>query len=224
MDANKILQLSISALKFQVGQIMSDDPKGAEIVVNEIIDNPKNAKDIPVVEELSKIIQLCKEENAKKKGKGGQLSALKRIANSGSRYDGYWINDAGRFCVCSGFHAVRLYEPVDGIAKCEKRFDALDGIISDAKNKASAEGIEPPTISSLKEYTAIKKAVNKKPVPYEVVPGVWVNPKLLIDMIGALPGMKMHFSGSPYNPIYCESEAGDGVLLPVNIEKYRDRI
>lgn len=157
-----------------------------------------------------------------KRGTGVQLAALMRISSvRGNRFPGYWLDTAGLFCVTSGYIAIRLYKPVDGIPECKHPFSKLPLVIADARQNCTDYTIKPPTISAIKKHITRAKTLTPDIVPYELDPGLWVNPYYLMDIIHALPGLHIHIPRDPIKPIYCDGPAGDGVLLPVYIEIYR---
>lgn len=216
MNTNKILSLTVSAVRSYCNSI-AEDQEQAQRFFDAVMDSPERVAGIPTLEELAKIVQLCREDNAKKAGAGGQLAALKRIVKASNRdtLRGYWMDDEGRFCVVSGFHAVRLNSFVDGLPKAIEKYNSMGQIFDSTKQNAARKIEHLPTVAELKEFITIEKAKGNTRPAYELCPGLWVNPQYLIDMIGALPGVIMYAPEKPLNPIYCECEAGDGVLLPV---------
>ena len=58
------------------------------------------------------------------------------------------------------------------------------------------------------------------PILFQVNKNTWVNAQYLLEMMEALPGCEIYAVESDLpcsrKPIYFKSDAGDGVLLPVN--------
>ena len=173
-----------------------------------------------------------KAEGAKASGRSNALSAARRIieqakSKSNRSVHGAWMSK-DKQCMCDGYRGVRLVKPleVDPLPDVLLPLD-LDRIVDDAiKNKGSE--IQLPTIGALKAHIKVEKARKKvkkdrAPVEYDFGADLMlVNAEYLLDMMALLPGCKAYAAhGRPgLGPVYFESEAGDGVLLPV---RRRDR-
>lgn len=164
----------------------------------------------PILAALAPIMQEAREAMDKGNNSGAVLSALKRIAKVATRDDlhGGWIDDEGRYCVCSGFHAVRL----NGA-----RFDSIptvtgfDGLKKCMERPADLERVELPTVSEVKAH----RAAHGKAAPISINGGLkWVDPNYLLDMLQALPGAEAFTERKELGGIWFENDKGDGILLP----------
>ena len=165
-------------------------------------------------------------DTCKAAGRNNALSAAKRIfkvamSTGKSGLCGAW-EENGRQCLCDGYRGVRLVNhlPVDHIPEYATPINLsniVDGVI---KNKGVE--IELPSIGELKAHIKVEKA-NKK-IRKDRDPVVWdfgedlmlLDAEYLLDMLEILPGCKAYAAskGAALSPVYFESEAGDGVLLP----------
>ena len=166
----------------------------------------------PVLAALAPIMQDARNRMDRATTSAGTLAALKRIANACSRDNmrGGWTDAAGRFCVCSGFHAVRLHG---------RKFDsipAVEGMDLDKCMQRPASGlyeIEPPTVADCKAFKAQRGKGSKLPMPIDGGRR-YVDPCFMVDMLQALPGAKVYATDNALGPIWFESDQGDGILLP----------
>ncbi|MCD8052241.1 MAG: hypothetical protein LUE89_11295 [Clostridiales bacterium] len=164
----------------------------------------------------------------------GTLAALKRInkdafTNSKGRpwHQGMFLQQ-GKWCICDGFRAVRLNDDVPSLSHADNSPDNvsrrinLDEIFPDP---TAGELVDLPAVPELKTWIAVQKAECGKEWckgnPYRLHAGkmeIGVNPQYLLDMLQALPGCTARAT-SPISPIYFTAENGDGILLPVRLQK-----
>lgn len=165
----------------------------------------------PILAILAPIMNDARAGMDKANGSGQQLNACKRIAKAASREDlrGAWTDTAGRFCVCSGFHAARLHGVKYDSIPAVKGMESLDQAM-----KRPASGlyeIVPPTAAECKAFQAMHG--KKKPMPIDEGRR-YVNPGYMLDMLQALPGAKVYATEKALAPVWFESEQGDGILMP----------
>lgn len=133
-----------------------------------------------------------------------------------------WIDSQGRQCVCDGFRAFRLADP---LPLEERPADAgdpvnLDKVTPDVSRNYAA--IPLPSAKEVKAFIAVERAAKgRKHVP------VWdfgegkpdVNAAFLVDLMTVLPdATEIYYSTAPkgiFSPLYARSERGDAILLPV---------
>lgn len=171
-------------------------------------------------------------ESCKAAGRSGALNAAKRIIKSAKSKSktythGSWM-EGDKQCYCDGYRGVRLKEalPTDPVPETEITM-TLANVVNPARENAGAV-LNLPTISELKAHIKIEKAMNKGKagkVGKGLNGATWdfgeglpmVDATFLLDMLELLPGCKAVGSKvrPELGPIYFESDAGDGVLLPV---------
>ena len=125
-----------------------------------------------------------------------------------------------KYCICDGFHLLRLNEDITSLPHVENDFD-VDATMSGAI-KAAGEAVELPSVGELRAFIANdKKKVGggKKRAhlrtPY-CLAGFWYcNAEYLLDMLQALPGCTAYKPAGWRQPLYFKAENGDGILLPV---------
>lgn len=188
---------------------------------------------IPELRPLGHLLKLQREalhEIQKKGGRGNQVAGAKNFLKNAQKHNasrellhGTWTDSKGRQCFCSGFHAVRLLDPLAGLPKNK---DNAEPLSLEKFLDTPREGEQPiplPDITTVKLHIATEKAENRgkysgkyaEPIRYDFGPGLpLVNASYLMDMIQLLPDCTATWCGG-LSPIYFSSPAGDGLLLPV---------
>lgn len=182
---------------------------------------------LPALRILGNLIQMqleAEKEMMTEEGRGSALSAAKSILKAATRpgLGGAWVDDAGRQCFCSGYHAARLLEPLQGVpVSTEKNpFPGLD----DAIGNPRAHTIPAPSVSELKAHIAkttadrpdLYKGRHKKPVLYDFgAPAPVVDASKLLDILQILPDAVISWDDAK-KPLHFSSPSGDGVLCPMN--------
>lgn len=173
-----------------------------------------------------------RQEIASAKGTGNatrtvtaMLNAVKKSDTCRTSLHYAWTDKQGRQCVCDGYRAFRLTEPLElepRPADADEPID-LDKIIPDT----SADGwltMPLPTVKEVKAFVAVERAKNRR------AGAIWdfgegrpaVNAAYLIDALTVLPDASEVFyrpGVGLLNPLVFKSERGDGVLLPVRTER-----
>ena len=133
-----------------------------------------------------------------------------------------WIDSQGRQCVCDGYRAFRLTEP---LPLEERPADAGDPINLDKvmPNILCDHAAMPlPDVKEVKAFIAVERAANgRKATPLwdfgEGKPAV--SAQYLVDLMAVLPdAQEIYYSTAPdgmLSPLYAKSERGDAVLLPI---------
>ena len=139
-----------------------------------------------------------------------------------------WLDKDGRQCVCDGFRAYRLKEPLPLEPRPENAGDAidLDKVMPDTRKDYAA--VPLPSAKEIRAHIAIERAKytgkrggftctwdfgKGKPV---------VNAEYLLDMVQVFPDAAEIFCGTGTNmmgPLVVHCERGDGILLPMRTSR-----
>lgn len=150
------------------------------------------------------------------------LKSTKKDARTTLQYA--WIDSAGHQCVCDGFRAFRLNEP---IPLEERPADAgdpinLDKIIPDVRHNYASMPL--PSAKDVKAFIALERAAKgpKSDVVWDFGEGKpAVNAAYLLDLMTVLPdATEIFYATTPngvFSPLYAKSERGDAVLLPIRL-------
>lgn len=177
-----------------------------------------NAEAFPVFASCAALIRDAMETMDKKAGAGGKLSAGKRLIKECTRENmrGYWLDNAGRYCLCNGYSAARLAEPLHGLPEVAT-WDGLPKVFQElAKN---TRRVDLPSVAELKQIIAAGKANRDKRPRYDFGEGLpAVNAQFLLDMLALLPGAVVTVADTRTEiaPLYFRTDDGsDGILMPV---------
>lgn len=188
-----------------------------------------------VLDELIQDLQQEEREATYKMigGKPKTLATMKKIIKNAEK-NGSAINGAVQYenfsYITDGFRAIRIHGDVP-IQKCTKS-GSLGKSLHDIMERAIEEsnsGDIAPNYAEVKQNFEQEKAHRKangiktdryNPILFQVNKNTWVNAQYLLEMMEALPGCEIYAVESDLpcsrKPIYFKSDAGDGVLLPVN--------
>lgn len=163
----------------------------------------------PLLAALVPIMQDARAGMDKANSSGAVLSALKRITKASGREDlrGGWIDQQGRYCVCSGFHAVRLPGAKFDSIPAVPAVDSLDRIMT---RPDGLHQFTPPTVADCKAWKAAHKG---EPMPIDEGRR-YVDAGYMLDVLQALPGAVFLASNSAVAPIWADAPTGDGILMP----------
>lgn len=178
-------------------------------------------------------ILLCLQRDAlhemqRKEGRGSQLagakSLLKTALKQGGRemLHGYWLDNSGRQCLCTGYHAARLLQPLEGLPKIPEDVTPfnLDPIFDGCQankplNLPSVADVKLHIVKAKADHPDLYTGKHAWPIEYDFGPDLpLVNALYLLDLLQLLPDCTAKYDGL-LNPLYFSSQAGDGVLLPV---------
>lgn len=179
---------------------------------------------------LGVLMQLQRDalhEMQRKDGRGNQLAGAKsllKVAKKAGRVDlqGVWVDGEGRQCMCTGYHAARLLQPLEGLPCVPSEVDPLklDNIITGPK----AQELPLPSVADLKAHIVQEKAENPDkykgkraaPVLYDFGDGKpLVNAQYLLDLLQLLPECTATWDESPNCIIMFNAQEGDGCLCPI---------
>lgn len=210
LNAEKILMMSTAAVEHL--------KKGANSNALEILNAIK--------EDAKKEIRRA---SAKASGNTNRQKAAERVIKNAiasnprrEALHGSWIKNEMQY-ICDGFRILRLNNalPLPKISEKLQPIDA-DRILTPAKDNAGAV-LELPDVGELRAYIKTEKAKrkaigDKSAIFYDFADDLpRVDAVYLLDMLEILPGCTATASsrGTLVNPIYFESEHGDGALCPV---------
>ena len=181
--------------------------------------------------DLTEQLQL---EAAASKGRRNPAACIRRMLQSVGderpALSGSWTDAQGRQCVCDGFRAYRLTDPLPLPTIPEDCTPLNLAAIVDPLQKSCRVSLDVPTPAALRAFIAADRAENgHKHVP------VWdfgrdlpdVDARYLLDLPTVLPDAHLFADpDSSVSPLYAVSDIGDGCLLPVrNTAKMaRDRL
>lgn len=183
----------------------------------------------PIYQAAASLLLGIRENMDRRNASPSALSACKRILKACPRKDNRFVfSQDGRFCLCSGYHAVRLKDDLPSLPHYDpentdhSRPINLSSVFKAATDASSIE-IQLPSITELKTWIASQKSVAGKgymKIPYEIDCGAFrigFNPSYLLDMLQVLPDAHV-FVSSPISAAYFTAANGDGVLLPVRLK------
>ena len=225
-----LLTLSAAQLKkiVQTATLNADEVKTeiAGYIQGEIEQlNPKSEYDKRTIVQYKKLIEACGERKQSK-----QEKAIKRIVDSVDdcrpQFNGMFQND-GKYCICTGYMAIRSSAPFYGIDEKENNFD-----MSKAFGNISAYSmpLELPSVKELKSdmkiarignttaghVRAVRLSKTRCNYLYDFGYGLpLVNAKYLVDMLEALPDCKAFCNpdNNTFSLVYFVSGENDGILL-----------
>lgn len=136
-----------------------------------------------------------------------------------------WLDAEGRQCICDGYRAFRLKEPLPLEPRPADAGDPvnLDAIIPKVISSGYAS-IPLPSAKEIREHIAIEKARRglkrgESPV-WDFGPGKpSVNASYLLDLVNVLPDATEIFYGRAFSPLYVCCERGEAILCPVRTQR-----
>lgn len=217
INAEKLYHAAVEALHAACFYYAGNDGEEAEKLYKMVTKDPDTyikSSAVPDVRPALEIYAMAKDELGKAKG-GTAYSAVKRFLKgcSPARPDlnGVWYDAEGRQCMCDGYHAMRLRNPVDG-------FNEVKGM--DLKTVWAGED-DNNTELSIPTPGEVK--INKKKLAmgqdgYDFGDGLpMVNAAYLKDIMDCLPNAKAYVDPrrGELSSIFFRSEDGDALLLPI---------
>lgn len=175
----------------------------------------------------AKVLLSALADMDKSNAKTSRLSAVKRFVKSGCKsyndsLHGIFKNGE-KYCLCDGYRFARLNSDIASVEHVDTTRCTVIDLAKVTPQIWKYTEVKAPALSAVKDYEKRAKAKQKAtgsdyPISYEIVPGVFVNPSYLADMLEILDGARVYVE--PENPrtmVYFKAENGeDGVLLPVN--------
>ena len=184
-------------------------------------------------EEMSDVLNKLADEMAEKNAKGIGISkivkAARNIVKNVSEFRkvelGGIFKMGEKWAVCDGYRVVRFNEklPIEDVSYSGNLYGVFD--------KDFTHEIQVPKVSAVKEFVlnvnaTLPKGVKKNSVPpstfaYKVSdsPRVFVDARLLIDVLECLPNCKAYVTDNFAYGVYFVADNGDGVLMPVRVPK-----
>ena len=116
-----------------------------------------------------------------------------------------------KWAVCDGFRFIRTSNRPKDIPDCT----GMDlGRVTE--NVERGKVVCPPSAHEINEFIKERFMTrHRNLLPIEALPGWWCNPFYLLDMVKAMPDAVYYKPKNRLSPLYCESEDGDALLLPV---------
>lgn len=169
----------------------------------------------PVMTNLARLMVIGLDGMDSKVTTVSTIAALKRmIPKERHNFNGIFEDD-GRYCICDGYRMVRLKSDLSSFPHVCNDFDTKRYVTPFEYDRVE---IELPTIAELKAHLKrYPKTKHSSTRPFVIDGAIPVDPSYLLDMLYALPGCKCYLPEKIDNPIYFESENGDGILLPIRI-------
>lgn len=130
-----------------------------------------------------------------------------------------WKDEKGRQCVCDGYRAYRLTEPLpleDRPADAGEPIN-LSAIVPDV-TKGGYRAVPLPDAKAVRALIALERAAKgRKAAPlWEFGPGLpAVNAAYLLELMTVLPDAAAIYCGTDFAPLYASDAHGDALLLPV---------
>ena len=163
---------------------------------------------------------------AKSRGSVNAVTLLKRVCkackDSGREALAYaWIDSDGRQCVCDGYRAYRLKEPVP----MEPRPNDIGTPIDLGKifppDVCGWQEVELPALADLKAHVAIERAKRGKTDPlWDLGPSApTVNAQYLLEAMQLFPGAVKGYHMGVLRPVYLCDEHGEALVLPVRAQE-----
>ena len=172
---------------------------------------------------------------AKKSGKKDAQAAALRILKKGAAGSHPCLAKAntakdGAQLLCDGYRMIKLPNPLPLPVLTSDEYEDAREIIPRLENyleRAAANAgvwMNAPTVASLKTFIATERAAaavehrRLDSARFEIVPGMWVDALLLVDLLQVLDTPTMTFArGDRWNlqPIYLKGKNGAGLLLPM---------
>ena len=187
----------------------------------------------------ARLAALCADLEAQVRGEiaasNGNMSAMRvitKMLNYLKKHDGReslhyaWTDSEGRQCVCDGYRAYRLNEPLPLEPRPENAGTPidLDKIMPDGKGYAATP---LPSAKELRAHIAVEKAKADRKRGQDIL---WdfgegkpvVNAEYLLDLVQVFPDAAEIFHGTGVHmlaPLFLKCERGDAVLLPCRTVK-----
>ena len=219
-DPETIYDLAADTARFLVGELFRDrDEKNIESVYKRLLNKPEDFMIIPGLASVCKLLKMAGEQMGNEQA-GKAAPALRRLAKNSPREEqrGVFLDEQGRQIACDGARAVRLTRPIKGIPEVLP-FLNFENLIS--SRKGNRIDINAPDDKTLCKEIHDQRIVSKKDCPLwnfgEGLPTV--NAAFLRDMLDILPDAKLCIYGSASSGVWFESPAGDGILLPVRVQR-----
>lgn len=172
-------------------------------------------------------------ECAAQRGAGNAARTIVRMLNAQKKHDNRtalhyaWIDAKGRQCVCDGYRAFRLNDP---LPLEERPADAgdpvdLDKIMPDDV-PAGYDSLPLPSAQELKAHIALERAAHgRKHTPLwdfgHCKPLVYA--EQLLDLLAVLPDAKEIFfkpgASGIFSLLYAKGERGDAALMPIRSQQ-----
>lgn len=205
----------------------------AEDLYTRIVRWKNRCDDVETREEMSDVLNKLADEMAEKSAKESGIykivkaarNIVKNVSECRKVELGGIFKMGEKWAVCDGYRVVRFNEklPIEDVSYSWNLYGVFD--------KDFTHEIQVPKVSAVKEFVLnvkamLPKGVKKNSVPpltfaYKVSdsPRVFVDARLLIDVLECLPNCKAYVTDNFAYGVYFVADNGDGVLMPVRVPK-----
>lgn len=137
-----------------------------------------------------------------------------------------WIDKAGRQCVCDGYRAYRISEPLPGLPMMPDHLQPIDIDVFFAPLYAGkVEEMPAPDADAVKAFVEANRVQHKAKrvfngAAYDLGKCYpCINPLYVLDALKLFPGAKWYVDADPYrrmiSPVIVQSEHGAAIILPI---------
>ena len=221
MNAERIYHNALCALEHHLSLCgVEDYRKGAREIARNPREYFKHADE--GIGALASILYDAGEEIYRSKGGISRFAAKKLtdwIPEHLYRTGLAWVDEEGRQCFCSGYYAVRLNKPIEGLPSIPEDGKPLDyaGIFN--PDKMPEKPLNLPAIGEVKVSLASQPKIRGKRKTFDFGEDMpLVDGEYLKQIMILFPDAQAFWS-SPLGVIYFKGEAGDALLCPIR----RDR-
>lgn len=158
------------------------------------------------------------------------LSAMKRVIKEAKTYNSRLAGIAPVtdeygdvwYILSDGHRLIRLKEDYASLPHLEKPFfktETVSDIMKAPLATVYNDKLYLPTLGEIKAHIASEKATRGKgqPILYNLPDAeTWINADYLLDILQILPDCVAYKPTGNRSPIYFQSDAGDGIILPVH--------
>lgn len=149
-------------------------------------------------------------------------AAAKKILKSNIRPElsVSYATEAGHM-FCDGYRAVFLREYLGAFPPCPGGIgESITRFLFQARNNHGSS-IDAPSKKELAEHIHAVNAEAKKErcrarfASLEIMPGVWCDARLLLDMLKMIDDARIISGDKPYSTLYIKGSNGEGILCPI---------
>lgn len=172
----------------------------------------------------SQVAEKVRYETAAEAGRAGVVRTIsKMLADAGKSREalgGTWKDAEGRQCMCDGYRAYRLLEPLPLPAIREGLTPlALEKCFPPASIVKTGKPLQLPDRKRLRAFIKLQRALYGR-----TVAPLWsfgdglpaTNAQYLLELLDLMPDARLYCKDT-VSPLYAVSELGDAVLLPVRV-------
>ena len=214
-----------TALEHATAALMAYCESTGHAEAAEILKNPVTYEKspFPVIENLCHIIAECRFDMAKKETKPAAVTNLKKLAKRQTKANlgNPWITADGRQVFCDKITAVILEKPIGAFDTDPAKGKPDVEKILDIGRHGFGEVILP-SLSSLKNYLAQKKAEGKKDLPLKLAEGCVINPEYLFEVLNIIDADRATWAQKRCMLYITDGKNNEAVVCLINPEKVKE--